>query len=49
MDDLAAYDWFGGTEQGRLITLPTSSLVAGMPPLPPLQQRREVLHSLSSS
>ena len=44
IDGLAAYDWFGGTEQGRMLTLPTSSLVAGMPPLPPLQQDLTTVH-----
>ncbi len=44
IEDLAGYDWFGGTEQGRLITLPTSSLVTGMAPLPPLQQDVTTLH-----
>jgi hypothetical protein len=44
MSALKDYDWFGGTEQARLITLPTSSLIAGMPPLPPLQQDLTTVH-----
>jgi hypothetical protein len=43
-DGLGDYDWFAGTEQGRLITLPTSSLIDGMPPLPPLQQELTTVH-----
>lgn len=44
IDGLGAYDWFGGTEQERLITLPTSRLVEGMPSLPPLQQDVTTVH-----
>lgn len=44
MDGLGSYDWFEGTDQSRLITLPTSRLVKGMPPLPPLQQYITTVH-----
>ena len=44
IDGLENYDWFGGTEQERIITLPTSRLVEGMPSLPPLQQDVTTVH-----
>lgn len=44
IDGLAAYDWFEGSDQARLITLPTSRLMAGMPSLPPLQQDITTVH-----
>lgn len=44
IDGLESYDWFAGTGQERLITLPTSRLVEGMPSLPPLQQDVTTVH-----
>lgn len=41
---LEAYDWFESTELSRLITLPTSRLMEGMPSLPPFQQDITTVH-----